>query len=99
MSNRAGHLDLRGALRRELSVGDAAQLLLLYADTSLYTRLVVTHGWSQQRFTEWLRRTLVAQLIREDYEPKPLPRTKRAVKLGVEFPVYRRIRTGTASIA
>ncbi len=85
MTYLASHLDLRGALRRELSVGDAAELLLLYADPSVFTRLVVTHGWSEQRFTEWLGRTMVAQLIRDDYEPKPLPRTKRSAELGLKF--------------
>jgi AcrR family transcriptional regulator len=84
MTNLAGHLDLRGALSRDLDVDDAAQLLCIYTDTSLYRRLVTAHGWSAERFTRWLGDALVGQLLRDDYEPKPLPRTKRAAALGVD---------------
>jgi AcrR family transcriptional regulator len=84
MTNLAGHLDLRRSLRRGLSVPDAAQLLCLYTDGAVYQRLVARHGWPPARFVGWLADTLVAQLIRADYEPRPLPKTKRARELGVD---------------
>ena len=48
-------------------------------------RLVARHGWSRTRFVQWLADTLVAQLIRADYQPHPLPKTKRARELGVDM--------------
>ena len=84
MTNLAGHLDLRQSLRRGLTVPDAAQLLCVYTDTTVYQRLVARHGWPPARFVGWLADTLIAQLIRTDYEPHPLPKTKRARELGVD---------------
>lgn len=84
MTNLAGHLDVRRSLPRGLTVPDAAQLLCVYTDTAVYQRLVARHGWSPARFVRWLGDTLVAQLIRADYEPRPLPKTKRARELGID---------------
>ena len=84
MTNLAGHLDLRRSLRPGLTVPDAAELLCVYTDTAVYQRLVARHGWPRTRFVQWLADTLVAQLIRADYQPHPLPKTKRARELGVD---------------
>ena len=83
MTNLAGHLELRGALRRDVTVAEAAQILCLYHPT--YYPLVVEHGWTHERFIAWLADTFVHALIRPDYEPKPLPRTKKAAALGVDI--------------
>src|SRR4051794_10181412 len=85
MTNLAAHLDLRRSLRPGLTVPDAAQLLCVYTDTVVYQRLVARHGWPPVRFVMWLADTLVAQLIRADYQPHPLPKTKRARELGVDM--------------
>src|SRR5436190_32200 len=63
MTNLAGHLDLRQALRDELTVTDAAQLLVAQTDGTIYHRLVIRHGWPTQRFADWLADTLTHQLI------------------------------------
>ena len=82
MTNLAEHLELRGALRRDLTPERAAQILCLYHP--VYHPLVVEHDWTEALFTEFLAETFVAALIRSDYVPKPLPRTKRAAELGVD---------------
>ena len=87
MTNLAAHLDLRRALPRGLTVPDAAQLLCVLTGTTVYQRLVARHGWPPARFVDWLGDTLVAQLVRADYEPRPLPKTKRARELGVDVDV------------
>lgn len=83
MTNLAQHLQLRAALRRDVSIDEAAQILCRYHPT--YHPLVVEHGWTHERFIAWLTDTLIHALIRPDYEPKPLPRTERAAELGVDI--------------
>ncbi|HVU71820.1 MAG TPA: helix-turn-helix domain-containing protein [Mycobacteriales bacterium] len=82
MTNLAQHLDLRGALRRDVSVGEAANILCLQHPT--YYPLVVLHGWTHARYIAFVADTVTHALIRPDYEPKPLPRTKRAAEIGVD---------------
>lgn len=83
MTNLAGHLDLRGALRDHLTVADAAQLLCAFSDNTMYQRLVARHGWPAARFADWLADTLIAQLVDPGYVPGPLPRGPRAEALGL----------------
>jgi AcrR family transcriptional regulator len=84
MTNLAGHLRLRGALRGELTVDDAAQVLCTFTDVPVYQRLVTRHGWAAGRFARWLGDTLVEQLVEPGYQVTPLPRTPEAAELGVD---------------
>jgi AcrR family transcriptional regulator len=84
LSNLAGHLRLRGALRAGLTIEDAAQLLCALGHASVYQRLVTRHGWPEERFAAWLGESLVAQLVEPGYEVGPLPRTAEAAALGVD---------------
>ena len=84
MTNLAEHLELRGSLRSEVTVGDAAQLLCAHTDGAVYRRLVTRHGWPPERFSGWLAEALVTQLIDPGYVPQPLPKTGRAAALGVD---------------
>jgi len=61
-----GHL---GALRDDLTVETAGDLLWFYNDPENYFRLVVVRGWPVEAFRQWLRETLLQQLIRSDYVP------------------------------
>ena len=83
MTNLAEHLKLRGALRRDVSVDEAAHILCLYHPA--YYPLVIEHGWSPERFTAFLADTFISSLVRPDYRPKALPRTKKASELGVDL--------------
>jgi AcrR family transcriptional regulator len=63
----AAHLDKLGALRTDLTVEMAGDLLWLYNDPETYFKLVLTRGWPVERFKTWLGDTLVQQLIRPNY--------------------------------
>jgi AcrR family transcriptional regulator len=55
----------RDALRPGLSVQHATDILWLYSSADVYRLLVVDRGWSIQRFTTWLRRTLTDTLLEQ----------------------------------
>ncbi|MDT7573658.1 MAG: hypothetical protein QOE05_3832 [Actinomycetota bacterium] len=63
MSFLAAVLDQRGALRADLTVDEAADVLWLLNDSAPYHRLVVERGWSIERYESWLADTLVALLL------------------------------------
>jgi hypothetical protein len=50
-------------LRPDLDPGEAADILALLVDPSVYDRFVHQYGWSQQRFTDWLHQTMLTQLL------------------------------------
>jgi AcrR family transcriptional regulator len=52
-----------GALRPDVDVGTAADLMWLYNDPSLYDKLVRQRGWSVARFQAWLTEALQVQLL------------------------------------
>jgi AcrR family transcriptional regulator len=81
MSFLAGVLDQRGALRPEVTVDEAADVLWLLNDSAPYHRLVVEQRWSAERYESWLADTLVGLLIAPRYRPKAkasLPVTRRS---------------------
>jgi AcrR family transcriptional regulator len=53
----------KGVLRPDLEHSEAADILMVLIDPSLYDRLVHQYGWSQQRFTEWLHQTMLTQIL------------------------------------
>jgi AcrR family transcriptional regulator len=57
----------KGVLRPDLSHNEAADILAVLIDPTLYDRLVHQYGWTQQRFAEWFRQTVLTQLL----VPKP----------------------------
>jgi AcrR family transcriptional regulator len=67
MGHLAAELDTRGALRSELDVDQAADILWLMSDPAQYRALVVTRGWSSDRYQEWLGDTLATLLVPPRY--------------------------------
>lgn len=55
-----------GALRSDVDVDIAADLLWLYNDPSLFDKLVRQRGWSVARFQDWLTEALQVQLLGTD---------------------------------
>jgi AcrR family transcriptional regulator len=70
MSFLAAVLDERGALRPDLTVNEAADVLWLLNDSAPYHRLVVEQRWPTDRYESWLADTLVSVLIAPRYAPK-----------------------------
>ena len=58
-----GILSAKGPLRDGLTPEDAADLVWVLMDASLYHRLVVERSWSANRFQSWLAATMEAQLL------------------------------------
>lgn len=54
----------RGALRDELDLLAARELLWMLTGRDTYRMLVVERGWSGDRFERWLAETLIQQLLR-----------------------------------
>jgi AcrR family transcriptional regulator len=52
-----------GALRPDLDIEVAADLMWFYNDPSLYDKLVRQRGWSVDRFQAWLTEALQVQLL------------------------------------
>jgi AcrR family transcriptional regulator len=52
-----------GALRPDLRERDAADIVHALGSPELYGLLVVDRGWKPERYTRWLERTLVDQLL------------------------------------
>jgi hypothetical protein len=52
-----------GALRPDLDIDVAADLMWFYNDPSLYDKLVRQRGWSVDRFQAWLTEALQVQLL------------------------------------
>jgi AcrR family transcriptional regulator len=73
MSFLAAVLDERGALRPDLTVNEAADVLWLLNDSGPYHRLVVEQRWSPARYESWMADTLVSLLIAPRYAPKAKP--------------------------
>ena len=54
---------LRGGLGRGIDARTATDLLWAYSNEELYRELVAERGWSNDRYEQWLARTLVVELI------------------------------------
>ncbi|MDT4942737.1 MAG: hypothetical protein QOJ34_2826 [Pseudonocardiales bacterium] len=65
----AAQLAERGALRRDLSLDEAGDVLWLFNDPLTYHRLVIQRGWSPERYEDWIANTVIALLVRPDYSP------------------------------
>lgn len=63
MSFLAALLDTRQALRPDLTVSEAADVLWLFNDSSVYHRLVVEQSWTAERYASWLADSLIGLLI------------------------------------
>ena len=61
----AERLAASGALRKELDVADAADIIGMLNHPSVYYLAIFDHGWSDERFEHWLGDALVRQLLRE----------------------------------
>jgi AcrR family transcriptional regulator len=66
----------KGALRPDLDPAEAADILAILVEPSIYDRLVHQCGWSTERFVAWLHETILSQLL----VPRPgrATRTRRA---------------------
>jgi AcrR family transcriptional regulator len=58
-----GILNAKGPLRDGLTPKDAADLVWVLIDASLYHRLVIERSWTTRRFHTWLVATMEAQLL------------------------------------
>jgi len=58
-----GILSAKGPLRDGLTPKDAADLVWVLIDASLYHRLVIERSWTTSRFQTWLAATMEAQLL------------------------------------
>jgi AcrR family transcriptional regulator len=57
-------LKRKKALRKGVTPEDAADILWLLVDPSLYHRLVVDGGWKPERFRAWLSETVQTQILK-----------------------------------
>lgn len=62
-------LEARGALRPELSIAEAADLLWLLADPASFQRMVTQRGWAPERYESWLADALTHALLAKGYRP------------------------------
>lgn len=72
MGNLAEELDSRGALRLEMSVDEAADVLWMMSSPGNYRWFVFTRGWSPQHYAHWLGDALASLLINPQYHPTAL---------------------------
>lgn len=80
MSFLADLLDDRGALRSDLTVREAADVLWLLNDSGPYHRLVLEQGWSAERYEAWLADSLLVLLISPDYRPPASSKRTRSTR-------------------
>lgn len=64
----AQSLSSKGALRDEMTVDDAADILYTLASDAIYRMLVLQRGWSDARFRSWLAEILGAALLKDGGE-------------------------------
>jgi len=69
MSVLAALLEERQALRSDLSVNEAADVLWLFNETAPYQRLVVEQGWPRERYQNWVAESMIMLLLAPDYQP------------------------------
>lgn len=65
----AGALAARGALKPDLTIAEATDILWLLNDPTVYSRLVIDQGWSPDRYQTWLADALISLLISVEYQP------------------------------
>ena len=70
MGKLAEELDQRGALPRETSVDEAADVLWMLGNHANYHWFVVERGWAPERYAQWLGEALVGLLVDPSYEPR-----------------------------
>jgi AcrR family transcriptional regulator len=63
----------RGALKPDLSTSEAADILWLLNDPSVYHRLVIEQKWDPDRYENWLADALISLLIPASYQPETFP--------------------------
>jgi AcrR family transcriptional regulator len=66
----AQHLARRGALKPDLTPLEAADILWLLNDPSVYHRLVIEQKWTPDRYQDWLADVLISLLIPASYQPE-----------------------------
>lgn len=60
----------RGALKPGLAPSEAADILWLLNDPSVYHRLVIEQKWDPDRYQDWLADALISLLIPASYQPE-----------------------------
>jgi AcrR family transcriptional regulator len=66
-----------GKLRPELKGRDAADIIHAIMSPEVYRLLVVDRGWKPERYEQWLRTTLIEQLL-----PSPIDQPPRSATRG-----------------
>src|SRR5215472_7364722 len=60
----------RGALKPGLTPAEAADVIWLLMDPSVYHRLVIEQHWDPARYQDWLADALISLLVPASYQPK-----------------------------
>lgn len=70
----AGMLAQRGAYRADVGVDRARDLIWTLCSLAVYDSLVVSRGWSEERYREWLTEALTRELLSSS--PTELPEVR-----------------------
>jgi AcrR family transcriptional regulator len=57
------HVEARFGLRDDVDTDTATDLLLTFAGPAVYRTLVVDYGWPQEKYVDWVARTLAETLL------------------------------------
>jgi AcrR family transcriptional regulator len=81
----------RGALKPDLTPSEAADILWLLIDPSVYHRLVIEQKWTPGRYQDWLADALISLLVPASYQPRteafrPGPASSRPSRPGAGVP-------------
>jgi AcrR family transcriptional regulator len=72
----AGLLGERGALRTDVSVREAGDLIWTLSSLAVHDLLVLGSGWSYERYEAWLAGALVCELLPAETAPRARPRQR-----------------------
>jgi AcrR family transcriptional regulator len=72
MTHNASNLATGGHLRSDVTVDEAGQILWIYSSPQLYELLVITRGWTLDRYTTFIADAIIAALLpaRDEHRPR-----------------------------
>ena len=71
MTHNALNLEASGALRDDMTVEHAAEIMWTYSSPELYELLVLTRGWPLDRYGEFIANAMIAALLGSGTAPSP----------------------------
>jgi TetR/AcrR family transcriptional regulator, regulator of autoinduction and epiphytic fitness len=75
----AGQLAESGALRSDLSLGEARDVIWTLCSTPVHDLLVRERGWASERYQRWLTAALKRELLEEEDHTAHVPMGQRAL--------------------